>query len=612
MCGITGFTGKNNKKLLLKMLSRIKHRGPDEKSTFFSPGINAGMNRLSIIDLHKNLYPMKYKNLVLLYNGEIYNFPSLKKKLKQKRIKFKTSSDAEVILPLFHLHGPKGFSRLEGMFAIFIYDQKNKKIYLARDQAGEKPLYFYQQGDFFAFASELKALLLLPKLKKSLNPEALASYLFQGHVFAPDTIIKKIKKIPPGYSLEFNLHNKIPKLASYAPSKKIPAPTNKIKDKTKESVLVKKLDHLISQSVKSRLVADVPVGCFLSGGIDSTLITFLASERKKRLQTFSIAFPGFEKYDESELAQLASQHCQTIHTQVNCTPEKARLVIENIGQLIDEPIIDAAFLPLYLLAQEARKKIKVALTGEGADELFGGYQRYQQELFLAKIHSFLKTIPFSFSCLKTIFPHRFQRLYSPISQHYSSQRLWKRFMLDKFLKKGYSLNSESLSYLTNLDKSQANKDPLLLMQKTDLKGFLPEQLLMKVDKATMAHSLEARCPYLDSKIVNFALNLTANFKIKRLTSKYLLKKVAEKYLPSAIVWRKKHGFSVPLNYWFSHELRGVVFDSLKQVKNYPQIFNSKYYRFVINQHLERKQDYADQIWAIIVLTKFLKYHRFNF
>lgn len=595
MCGIAGFTGGQNPKLLKKMLFSIKHRGPDEQIEFYDGQINAGMQRLSIIDLRKKLYPMKYKNLLLLYNGEIYNHKNLREDLKKNGIKFKTNSDAEVILPLFDLYGTKSFSMLEGMFAIFIYDL-NGTLYLARDQSGEKPLYYTKNSSLFSFSSELKALMLIADLNNEFDNKSLAGFFFQGHVFAPNTVLKKIKKIPPGNYLKMNLNNKKYFLSSYLPS------FNRIQNrKTSEANLKKKLEFLINNSVEKRLMADVGVGCFLSGGVDSSLITYFASRYVKKLPTYSISFPGYDKYDETKFALQAAKICHSKHTIVPCTAEKIRPMINNIGELIDEPIIDAAFLPLCLLAKEASKKVKVILTGDGSDEIFAGYQRYRNELIIERIRQLIKFISFSQPLIKSFFPEKFHRLSRSLKESYSSQKIWNEEMLT-----GLLINPKNFDF----KKRVKNKisDPLLLMQKTDLKGFLAEQLLMKTDKATMACSLETRLPYLAPSIIDFALNLPSSYKLNKIHGKYLLKKVAENYFPSSFVWRKKQGFSVPLNHWFREELKDIVYDSVKDLKKINKYCNHKYYKLIVDKHILGTADYADQIWSIIVLTKFINYH----
>lgn len=293
---------------------------------------------------------------------------------------------------------------------------------------------------------------------------------------------------------------------------------------------------------------------------------------------------------------------KTKHTEVACTAEKIRPIIENIGKIIDEPIIDAAVLPLYILAQEARKKVKVVLTGDGADELFGGYPRYLWELRFEKTRQLLSLIP---KQLLALFPHKIKyRLVDSIYKHYLPQQVWNKEMLKKLIK----TPGKSLFWNQAIESSDAELNPLLYMQLMDLKGFLPEQMMMKADKIAMQHNLETRSPYLDSKIVEFALGLPDSMKIRLFEGKYILKKVAQEYLPYNLVWRKKHYFSVPLASWFRNELKDLVYDSATQVKKYLPILNYKYYTYIINEHMAEKADYNYPIWGMIVLAKFLKFH----
>lgn len=642
MCGLVGFTGNKNITLLKKIFSTIHHRGPDEDVYFADNIVNAGMKRLAIIDLHKKLYPFRYKNLMLMFNGEIYNYRELRKVILERsqtpydawrsnRIPsrdypispkksglqddnglFKTNSDAEVILPLFDLYGPKAFKMLEAMFALFIYDTKNKIIYLARDKMGEKPMYYYHNDKLFAFGSELKTLLAFPNLNPNLNPTTICQYLHHSFIDAPNTIITNIKKIPAGHYLKVKLAIKKPGFSRLKPGFKVilkpywqiqpQRPGLNVKAGPLHSQ-INRLDDLIGDSVKARLIADVPIGCFLSGGVDSSLITYFASRYKKYLHTFSVSFPGFEKYDESKYAQEASKLLKTKHDEVACTSQKIRPIIENIGKIIDEPIIDAAVLPLYILAQEARKKVKVVLTGDGADELFGGYPRYFGELILEKTRNFLSYIP---KPIRSFLPYKIKyRLANSVYKHYLPQQVWSKEMLNKLIPGCSRFN-------LHLKAGLLHHNPLLYMQLVDLKGFLPEQMMMKADKITMYHSLETRSPYLDSNIVEFALSLPNKLKINLFEGKYILKKVAEKHLPQNLVWRKKHYFSVPLTYWFRNELKDLVYDSIAEVKKYLPTLNHKYYKFIINKHMNEKSDYNYPIWGMMVLAKWMKYHKLNF
>jgi len=605
MCGIVGFTGKQNKILLKKLLKTIIHRGDDEATYLTSPGINLGMNRLAIIDLSKNLYPLKFKQYILIYNGEIYNFKTLKQKLIKKGIKFKTNSDAEIILPLFDLYKSNAFNKLDGMFSICIYDKKTKQIILARDKAGEKPLYYTQLNQNFTFASELKTLIKLAKsqsLNLKLNHSALSQYLTQGFCSKQQTLIKEFKKIPPATYLIYKIKTKqVIKKTYWKPNTNL-----KNTSKLSKDMLKNKLTHLIKTSVEKRLVSDVPIGCFLSGGVDSSLISYFASQKIKNLKTFSIFFPDSIKHSEKIYANKVASWLNTQHTNIPCTANSVKLIIENIHKYIDEPINDPAVLPTFLLASQARKSVKAVLTGEGADEIFAGYRRYQKELLASKLRPFANSFPLIKQTRNIIASSKYQKIFTSLSQHYSSQTIWKPSELKKLLNK-HSRQLFISNYLTKYE----SLNPLLAMQLTDFKGYLAEQLLMKVDKITMANNLESRAPYLNSDIINFALSLPNHYKIKNIHGKYLLKKVAENFFPKLFVWRFKHGFSVPLNKWFKNELKDTVLKSIEDLNSYNQIFNINYYSHIVNQHLNKKENHADKIWSIIVLSKWLNYYKIS-
>lgn len=597
MCGITGFTGYKNKKELLRLLSIIKHRGRDGQAVYIKNNVNIGMNRLAIIDLSSHLYPMRYKQFVLMFNGEIYNFPSIKKQLSQEGVCFKTKSDAEVILPLFVKHGIKSFEMLEGMFAFCIYDIKKQQIILARDKSGEKPLYFTKTAEGIIFASEIKALLSIRRIHKVINKNALRQYLTHGFVRAPDTLIETIQKVPAASCVVFSIRSKRLRLYPYW----VP------KHERQNSVLQNNrvtneqtLDALIRKSVNLRMIADVPVGCFLSGGIDSSLIAQYASQIQPNIQTFSISFPNNTRVDESSYAKYVANMFHTNHTEIACTSAAVRELVDDIGTLIDEPIVDPAVLPTLLLAREARKSVKVVLTGEGADELFGGYPRYINELckefIYRRTHSFLIQKSIKEKILK-FYP---TDIFNNLQERYSPQHIWKTNELNSLLR--YSDNAVNTSNYNAFIKS----NPLLFMQLTDLKGFLSEQLFNKIDKSTMAFNLEARAPYMDTNIINFALHLSQEQKIHIFQGKYVLKQVAMKYFPRSFVWRPKHGFDVPLSEWFRNDLKPIVYESLRDISEYKTIISHAYYTNIINDHMEKRTDNGTKIWSMIVFSRWLK------
>ena len=599
MCGIVGFTGTNNRYKLNSLLSLIEHRGRDGRSCYSSRDIQMGMNRLAIIDLSPNLYPMRYKHYVLVFNGEIYNFNDLKLRLQSQGVHFKTKSDAEVILPLFYRYGPKAFDMFEGMFAICIYDTKKHQIILARDKSGEKPLYVTQTQSGIVFASEIKVLLSIPDVLKKIDYSGLPHYLTHGFVCAPDTLIKNIKKIPPACYVVYEIKTK--RLHTYPYWKPVRQHSRLSSDAIAKNEQT--LDGLLRKSVGLRLVADVPVGCFLSGGMDSSLITYYASHVKPNIHTYSISFPHHGEQDESQYALYVAKRLQTRHTQIECTSKAVYELFNNIETFIDEPIIDPAVLPTLLLAKEARKTVKVVLTGEGADELFGGYTRYAGELVKEFVHR--RVTPFSVAGFfwRTAFRNKFQHVLQNLQDRYSPQHAWTHKELTGLL--GYHPSPRAQNSFVHF----AYTNPLLFMQLTDYRGYMAEQLLNKIDKSTMARNLEARAPYLDSSVINFAFSLPNNQKIRFLQGKYILKKVAQRYFPLSFVWRPKHGFDVPLADWFRKDLKPLVYQSLESLSFYRELFHIDYYQKIITDHMENRSDNANKIWSMVVLGNWLTRHK---
>lgn len=590
MCGIIGFTGPKNFKQLDNLQQLIYHRGKNEVVQSYQLNINWGMNRLAINDLSKGIYPLKYKHYSLIYNGEIYNQNHLRQKLNKKNIKFHTQCDGEVILPLFDQLGTQAFSKLEGMFAIALIDHQNKKLILARDKSGQKPLYYLINQHQFAFSSEIKALVPFLGGENVLNFKKLPTYLREGSLLGQETLLKKIKKIEAASYLEIDLENLSHKTKKYWQPKITNAAEN-------EKRLIKKLDQLLMDSVSKRLLADVAVGSFLSGGVDSSLISYYAAHLQENFNTYSVIFPGYEDNDESRFSNWVAKNIGTKHTQVVCDAEKAKEVIDQIGKFIDEPIIDPAVIPTYLIAKEARKSVKVVLSGEGADELFGGYPRYTKNLNKIWLQKYFPQ-PF-WQIIKTIIPKRISAkldyALTPLGEYYSSQNVWTAQELKHLLP-----NLKYKFQHPNPPKKSFDKDPLLAMQLRDYHHYLAEQLLMKVDKFTMLNNLEARAPFLDTEIINFAFSL----KSKHRADKYLLRKVAQKYLPKKIAWRQKKGFTVPLGDWYRHQLRSTVLETTDNLSSL-EIFNGNYLKQVVNEHLTYKKDHRDKIWSLIVLSKWL-------
>lgn len=585
MCGIVGFSGDKNFKELDNLLAGIEHRGRDERVMKYVGGMNIGMNRLSINDLKIGLFPFKYKKYTLIFNGEIYNYKELKEILSKKNIELKSGCDAEVILPLYDLYGFDFLKYIEGMFAICIVDEKKNIVFLARDRMGEKPMYYSIQDKELIFGSELKIFNGgIAKIKK----EVLAEYFYNGFVSNGKTLIEGINKVPLSHYLIYDLESKETRLQKYW-SLEIK------KSNDTEDKLVDNLSNFLKISVEKRLLADVEVGSFLSGGIDSSLITYFASQKIKNMPVFSVTFPGFNDHDELKYSIEVSKKLNLKQEIVECGSVQTREVIMNLGNLVDEPIVDPALIPTFLLAQRARKSVKVVLTGEGADELFCGYKRYDKELKINKIRQCLKWA----RQVKGVVPDRYKKLFVDLGSYYSTQKIWNSGEIEHLIGEKYLVKNDL--FLRNIFKN----DLLLGMQIKDLNGYLPENLFMKVDKMTMQNNLEARAPFVDEKIVEFALGLDQRYKVRNGQGKYILKKMAEKYFDKEFVWREKHGLSLPLKEWFLTDLKDIVFDSLKLSEKYSDLVNIDFYKEVVDEHMKKNIDNSDKIWSMIVLLSWI-------
>ena len=595
MCGIAGYIAKNRGSQLAVMLESMEHRGRDGVAFYSRGTVHMGMNRLAINDLRKNPFPMIYKNFSLIFNGEIYNYKFLKHRLERRGFRFVTSCDAEVILPLYDQYGPKAFSKLEGMFAICIYDNKNNILILARDKVGEKPLYFIQEGKSFVFSSELKA--LIHTSTRQLNTPLLGEYFTQGFVGSNRTLVQGIHKVLPSEYLLYNVSSGKLETSTYWNLPQVSLSSES------EIELIRRLETHLESSVNNRLLSDVPVGCFLSGGIDSSLVTLFAAKKLPGLKTFSVSFPTFEEHDESKFAFRVARQLGTDHTEVCCTPHSVKTVLKIIGKIIDDPIVDPAVLPTYLMAHEARKKVKVVLTGEGADELFAGYYRYIREIIIESIRSRVPLPAWLEGLSKFIFPRRFRKLFLSFPSRYRAQSIWSSNELTALL------SPSTYGSLVFPSPPINRVDMLQTMQVADFRGYLASALLTKVDRMTMANNLEARAPYLDTKIIELALSLPTKDKIRLFQNKYILRKLAQRHFPRWHSLRPKHGFSVPLRDWFNKELRREVSASLAELSNFSSLFNLSFIKTLMEEHRERRRDNSDKIWALIVLGSWLSEHK---
>ncbi len=617
MCGITGviaFTKSGNEflKFVLDATLALTKRGPDNNSTFFYQNIGFGHVRLSIIDTSPEAnqpFTDETGRYTLVYNGEIFNFKEIKKSLELKGHQFSTNSDTEVLLKSYIIEGIACLEKLNGFFVFVIYDKVSNTTIIARDRLGIKPLFLFQTEDVIVFASEMKSLLKYP-VKKELDLTSLYMYLQLNYIPGPDSIFSGIKKLKPGNFLMIK-NNTVTEKGYTDVVYKSGYQVN-----TDYSTACKRMYSLLDDSVKHRLLSDVPLGFFLSGGIDSSIIVALASMHKYTLDTFSIGFPESSFFDESKDAKMVALKYRTHHTEINV---KQKDIFENIYQIldyIDEPFADSSAIPLYMLCHETKKHVSVALTGDGADELFGGYQKHKAEYifrnsFLAK--PFARNTSFLWKMLpksrNNYFGNKFRQLdrFCNSAKLSVSERYWAWCSLND------SVGAANvLSENTNYSNFEQRKNNILShfseggdfneVLQHDVQLVLQNDMLVKADLMSMANSLELRSPFLDRSIVDFAFSLPPDYKIHRTQQKRILRDTFGHLLPQEILNKPKHGFEVPLCVWLKNELNPLLKDYLSvEFITKQGIFNPESVTTLINKLFSSSPgDAPANIWALIV------------
>lgn len=621
MCGICGIVDQNrnnyvSKDLLSRMCSHLSHRGPDDGGVFVDRNtacVGLGHRRLSIIDLSVSAHqPMANEDetVHIVFNGEIYNYKELRVELEKKGHKFKSHTDTETIIHLYEEYQEECIKFLRGMFAFAIWDSKKQILLLARDRVGKKPLLYTYVNGKLCFASEFLAIIESGLVSKEINPEAIDDYLSLGYIPAPLTIYKHVFKLQPAHMLIFKENNLSIKRywnLEYQPKISIS------EEEASEEIL-----RLLKEAVKIRLYSDVPLGAFLSGGIDSSTIVGLMSQLSaNKVKTFSI---GFEEKDYSELQYAAkiARRFNTDHHEFMVKPralEILPLLVERYG----EPYADSSCIPTYYVSQQTRRYVTVALNGDGGDESFAGYERYQAMLlaeFYQKLPALLRKAIFSFTNIlpDSISPknklRRIKRFCKAVNldnkKRYirwvgiSDENFKKDIYLDAFIKRILGRDVSK-----NIDSFFNNSDGLNLLDRllrTDVNTYLPGDLLAKVDIASMANSLEVRSPFLDHKLMEFAAKLPADYKIKGFTKKYILKKVIKNLVPKENIYRRKMGFGVPLGNWLRNDLKGLLCETLISKKSLQRgYFNPESIKSIVQLHIDKKKDYAFQLWALLML-----------
>jgi asparagine synthase (glutamine-hydrolysing) len=620
LCGISGFVAsrfeKDRAESTIRAMCRvIRHRGPDDEGYHLEPGVALGMRRLSVIDVAGGHQPISNEDgsISIVFNGEIYNFQELRTAL-EGRHRFRSRSDTEVVVHLFEDLGVKAVDRLEGMFAFAIWDRNRGRLVLARDRMGKKPLHYTMAGRELIFASELKAMLQHPRVNPGLSMSALTRYLVHDYVPTPATIFPGIRKLPPGHTLVYQ--DGTVTLHQYWD---LPAPGERSKTSVEEDA--QRLQELLEGAVRRRLISDVPLGAFLSGGIDSSAVTALMVRNTPgRVKTFTIGFAE-KSFDEAAHARRIARRLGTDHHEATMTPAMVFEVIGEIGALLDEPLADASFLPTYLLSRFTRRHVTVALSGDGGDELFAGYPTYQAH----RIARLIGGAPRSLLRLAGSLAERLPVSYANFSLDFKIKKFTAGLGHPLELRHALWLGSFSPADLPALLTGDAwrevrtddvfsdvrghaaaagTRDWLQRALYLDAKLYLQDGVLVKVDRASMACSLEVRCPLLDTAVVDFASRLSGSRKLRGLTTKYLLKRSLRNLLPADLLRRPKKGFGIPLGLWIRGELRALFEEALDPRRIAGQgIFQPEAVGRLLADHVDGRRDNRKKLWNLFVFQR---------
>jgi asparagine synthase (glutamine-hydrolysing) len=646
MCGITGFWNPSQQlasdllQAIAKQMSQTMfHRGPDDSGTWADAeaGIALGHQRLSILDLSPEGHqPMLSANgrYAIAFNGEIYNFLELRKQLEKRGHHFRGNSDTEVMLAAFSEWGVEAaLKEFNGMFAFALWDRQERVLYLGRDRLGEKPLYYGWIGKTFLFGSELKALKAYPDFSGTINRDALALYLRHNYIPAPYTIYKDIYKVPPACFLKISSLQEISQPMPYW-SARVAAEAGVAEPFTgSETEAIAQLDALLRDAVKLRMVADVPLGAFLSGGIDSsTVVALMQTQSSQPVKTFSIGFYE-DSYNEAEQAKAVAKHLGTDHTELYVTPEEAMAVIPKLPTLYDEPFADSSQIPTFLVSQLARQKVTVSLSGDGGDELFAGYNRYfwarsiwQKIGWMPKkvrqlgAQALMSLSPQTwdrlFNNFKAVLPAQFQQSLPGDKMHKlaevlavpNPQTLYKNLVSHWKNPTTLVLGSSEVLIDLNNPLSWANlPDFTHQMMYLDSISYLPDDILVKVDRASMGVSLESRVPLLDHRVVEFAWRIPLSFKIRNSKGKWLLRQLLYKYVPPSLIERPKMGFGVPIDSWLRGPLRNWAEELLDENRLRQEgFFNPQPIRQKWEEHLSGNRNWQYYLWDVIMFEAWLK------
>jgi len=619
MCGLTGFYSADPRarEALPAMTAALAHRGPDADGFHFDGLVGFGHRRLKVIDLEGSRQPLLSADgaIAVIFNGEIYNFRELRSELTAAGHVFRTQGDGEVLVHGWRQWGRAVLDRISGMFAFALWDRDRRELFLARDHVGVKPLYYAWHAGSLVFGSELKALLPFPGLPRALDLDALALYLECQYIPAPYSIYAAVRKLPAGTWLAL-VDGKLDAGAFWRPSY-IPKHTMSLPAATDA------LDAALSQSVESMLVADVPLGAFVSGGVDSGLVAAIATRRSGRaLDTFNLGFTGHAVGSEHVEAARVAAHIGSRHHCLMLAPNDVLPALEQWVQVFDEPFGDQAALPTMLLAEYARREVTVVLTGEGADEVFAGYSNYSKRLREEKITALLGARGSPVPALVKRLPPRLarDRILKATSQPRSRRYSTVPNIFDALLRREYFTDAfRAVGKATITDRAEAyydecdSPDYLDHLLNVDTRLWLPDDLLAKVDRATMAFSLEARVPYLDHTFYGWCARLGAEQKLAGNARKILLKSLAERYLPRDIVHRPKQGFMMPLERWLAFELQPEIAAALGRNGLAKRgLIRPRAIERLLTEHASGRKNHAMRLWVLLILERWFAQYEPDF
>ncbi len=625
MCGICGIFNLNLNPLaypdaITAMTDRLAHRGPDSTGKVERPYLAFGIRRLKIIDLETGDQPLSNESgdVSLIFNGEVYNFRELRNDLLERGHHFRTHSDGEVIVHLYEEKGPECLQDLNGMFAIALWDDRGRRLLLARDRAGEKPLYYWQQGETFLFASEIKSLFEYRLVPRQPDFEAWTQYLLHGYIPAPRTAFQGIQKLPAAHRMVIQQGcvtiEPYWRLWDYLRAPRSPAVNRK-----EEAALIQELRERVRQAAISRLVSDVPLGVFLSGGIDSSTLVALISELAPgQVNSFSVSFAE-RSFNEQPYSSLVAARFRTRHHTLQANTANLREALDVMTDYLDEPLADPAVLPTFLISRFARSEITVALSGEGSDELFGGYPTYlgaRGADFYLKLPAWLRhgivgplgrNLPTSPGAVPLgLFLRRFlaHAEKPPAERHLTWFGMFTPAEIERLCTPSWPepKPAETLVALGSRLVSGARfENTLAEVLYLDFKTYLEDNLLVKVDRASMACSLEMRTPFLDHRLVEFAAGLASSLKVRRFQMKHILKKAVEPWLPREIVYRQKRGFSVPISAWMRGELRPLLEETLSAERLKRQgWFQPAFVQRLLDEHWSGRADQRKTLWTLLM------------